>query len=657
MLKISNLTKKYKISKKNFFTALNKVNFEINDENMVAIIGESGSGKSTLMNLISTIDTPTNGFIEYDNNKVTFLKEKKRALHRKDNVGFVFQSFNLISDISVLENVAIVMEIAGHKQDERYKRAKELLELVGLKDHLQKKPGYLSGGQKQRVAIARALANNPDLILADEPTGALDSSTSKEIMKLLATIAASGKKVIIVTHDMKVASYCERIIKMQDGNIIEDTKNNSEYLDKIELPTPLNKSKGSLGFSGAFKLSSSAFMKRFKNNILLSIGTAIAIASLLIINIVTSSIDNYFDDLYRYYGNENAITIIASPLEFEAGSEPLNLNELLDLEQYENIVKYENLPTYNAESEGEFTLSDGLAIAPRTIYPNEIRTFGEKDLLSGDAPKSKDEIVVSEDIAKKYGFDKNSAIGETININLKMQSQEENQVNEFKVVGVLSSTGVRNNQGVVYFHNEFMEQYGVYDLGEYIVSYIVEVKDGTADDVISQINSKSSENMANGFMAFSLRELQEVSMMETLLDGTFDIFSIILGVSVFVAAIMIAVLSYVSILERMREVGVLRAIGAQKKDILRMFLIEAFAIGLIAGVIASIIGVASGFALVEVANNVIDFSVLGANLELYIKPLSIVIVILGSTILAVVSSVISIMKGLSIPPVEALKMK
>lgn len=652
MLKINKLTKRYRLSKKSFFTALNKVSFEVKDENMVAIIGESGSGKSTLMNLVSTIDTPTNGFVEYDDEKVTFLKEKKRAIHRKNNVGFIFQSFNLISDISVLENVAIVMEIAGHGKEERYARAKELLELVGLKDHMTKKPGFLSGGQKQRVAIARALANNPELILADEPTGALDSSTSKEIMKLLATIASSGKKVLIVTHDMKVASYCERIIKMEDGNIIEDVANESEHLDKIDLPEPLEKSRGGLGLSGAFKLSSSAFKKRIKNNALLSFGTAIAIASLLIINIATSSIDNYFEDLYESFGNGDTATVMVMPTNFDQDLTKVDLTDAYDFDQFENITNYAEIPTYKLESGGIFFLEDDSTINPRIIYPNGINTFGTKDLLSGKSPTEKNQIVVGADIVKSLGFTNDSIIGEKIPITVTNSMLEVNEVVEFEITGVLTNEGIRNNQQTVYFNDQFFLDYGVQDFS-FLKTYIVEIKEGTIDDTISEINMSPNKDA----MAMAMRSLQEVSMLEMLLEGTFTLFNVILGVSVFVAAIMIAVMSYVSILERMREVGVLRAIGAQKRDILRMFILEALAIGFIAGIFACIIGVSAGYILVNVANDVVDFSNFGAQLELYVSPISIVVVIIGSTILALVSSVISIMRGLSIPPVDALKMK
>ncbi|MFV0498814.1 MAG: ATP-binding cassette domain-containing protein [Bacilli bacterium] len=660
MLKISNLTKNYKVGKRKYFTALKDVNFEINDENMIAVIGESGSGKSTLMNLISTIDIPSNGYVEYKSQKITFLKDRKRTLHRKENVGFIFQSFNLITDISVLENVAIVMEIAGYPKAKRYKRAEELLVLVGLSDHLHKRPGYLSGGQKQRVAIARALANNPDLILADEPTGALDKKTSQEIMKLLSTIAASGKKVIIVTHDMKVASYCERIITMKDGLIIEDKKNQFEELNKIELPKPLKKTKRGLGFSGVFKLSSSAFVKRIRRNILLSIGTAIAISSLFIINIAKTSLTSYFEDLYKFYGNENVAKVMVINLyeNFAADMSGKKSNSSKEIfSKYSEIDKIVSVPNYNI-SNNEFKLSDGTSVDNNTIYPDGIRFFGTKDLLAGSAPDQKNEIAITEDIAKLEGHTNKNAIGKKLSITMTDFLTAKTTQTEFKISGVVKNDGPRNNLNTIYLNDEFSASYGTTDdSAEFLSNYIIEVEEGKIKSFLEKLNKSNSKNLSSGYVISPFRDVQMVSMIELMINGTLQLFSVILGVSVFVAAIMIMVMSYVSILERMKEVGVLRAIGAQKRDIVKMFMIESTAIGLFSGIFASIIGIGLGAVLINVANNMFDFTMLGAEMTLHVRMLSVLIVILGSIILSIVSSLISIFKGLSVAPVDALKMK
>ncbi len=666
MLKIKNLTKKYKISKKQAFTALSNVNLEIKDESMVAIIGESGSGKSTLMNLISTIDIASGGYVEYDGKKVTFLKERLRATHRKENVGFIFQSFNLISDITVLENVAIVMEIAGQKKDDRIRRATELLELVGLKDHINKKPGYLSGGQKQRVAIARALANDPDLILADEPTGALDKTTSVEIMKLLSTIAASGKKVIVVTHDMKVASYCERVIKMEDGKVIEDELINQDKLPPIDLPKPLKKSRGSLGLGGAFRLSSSAFKKRIRKNIILSLGTAIAIASLLVINIIQTSIEGFFDQTYRDYGNENAIVVQAFDMEM-FGGEPVSesrpdIEEVLDLDQFDDLKEYHEVPTYSMLDTGTFFVNDTTFITVNATYPNGVETFGEKSFYSGKSPENSDEIVISYDLIKELGLNSDNVIGSKVPLTYKtidVEGEEVVEVYDFKISGVLQGGTIVSSPNTVYVSDEFLmenEDEETKIVFEGFKTFIIIAEDGKARELYEELYAKTSDYQKKGFSIIPTRSVETMSFIEIMLDATLQVFMVILGVSVFVAAIMIAVMSYVSILERMREVGVIRAIGGRKRDIVRMFIFEAIAIGFLAGIFATIIGIGFGYLIIDIASGYATEK-LGIGLVLNVETLSVVIVIVGSVVLAIVASIISIMRGLKVPPVEALKMK
>ncbi len=708
MLRIQELSKRYKISKNLYFTALNSVSFEIENENMVAIIGESGSGKSTLMNLISTIDSPSGGYVEYSNKKVTFLKEKQKANHRKENVGFIFQSFNLLNDITILENVAVVMEIAGCNKAERYNRAKELLELVGLKDHLNKRPGYLSGGQKQRVAIARALANDPDLILADEPTGALDSSTSKEIMKLLATIANSGKKVLIVTHDMKVASYCERIIKMEDGNVVLDEKNEANQLEKINIPSPIKMSKSGLGMSGVFKLSSSAFKRRLRKNLILSLGTAVAIASLLVINIATTSINEYIEGLYGLYGNSQAIVVQSISMDAlsndgESNFEPeKDLEKILGIEDIEGVIKYEEIESYKISYYMVSIKDTELLPSVKVMYPSDYKTFGDKSFVSGKAPAKVNEVAISEDIAIKMGYNKDTILNETITLNIidggGMEAEmppgmetgteagvetgtetvmgtgtetvmgitgteagtdfEEEIISEEVVVtAILSTEGLIGNSDTIYFTNDFALKYGVDENASYMRQFIIEVEDGYQNDVMEEINSKNSELTSENIAVFALRAVQELSFIQISLEVVFTIFTYVLGVSVIVAAIMIAVMSYVSILERMREVGVLRAIGARKRDIRRMFYFESISIGVIAGVLATIIGLSSGALLINFANKQQIFKDLGADLQLSVSPLTILTVLALSIVLALFSSFISINRGLNISPVEALKSK
>jgi len=193
----------------------------------VALMGPSGSGKSTLMNLIGCLDTPTNGTYILNNQDVSSLRDNELAAIRNKEIGFVFQTFNLLPRMTALDNVALPMIYAGVKADDRQARAKEVMRLVSLEERMNHKPSELSGGQQQRVAIARALVNNPSIILADEPTGNLDTTTSNEIMEIFKDIHEQGNTVINVTHEEDIAAFAKRIIRLQDGKVASDTMNES----------------------------------------------------------------------------------------------------------------------------------------------------------------------------------------------------------------------------------------------------------------------------------------------------------------------------------------------------------------------------------------------------------------------------------------------
>ncbi|MFY8213019.1 MAG: ABC transporter ATP-binding protein [Flavobacterium sp.] len=203
---------------------LKGIDLEINKGEYVALMGPSGSGKSTLMNLLGCLDTPTSGTYILNGKDVSQMHDDELAEIRNKEIGFVFQTFNLLPRTTALDNVALPMVYAGFPKSERNKRATEVLTQVNLSDRMDHQPNQLSGGQRQRVAIARALVNSPSIILADEPTGNLDSKTSVEIMKLFGDIHAQGNTVILVTHEEEIAAYAHRVIRLRDGLIESDTK-------------------------------------------------------------------------------------------------------------------------------------------------------------------------------------------------------------------------------------------------------------------------------------------------------------------------------------------------------------------------------------------------------------------------------------------------
>jgi len=224
MIKISDISKEYKMGD-NLLLALNKVSININSGEFVSIMGSSGSGKSTLMNIIGCLDVPTNGNYFFKDNDISKFNSNKLAELRNKEIGFVFQNFNLLPRLNALENVTLPLMYSGKSTKQRNDLALKALEEVGLKDRINHRPNQLSGGQQQRVSIARAISGTPNLILADEPTGALDSKTSIEIMKILTSLNQQGITIILVTHENDLAVYANRIITMKDGIIIKDNKN------------------------------------------------------------------------------------------------------------------------------------------------------------------------------------------------------------------------------------------------------------------------------------------------------------------------------------------------------------------------------------------------------------------------------------------------
>ncbi|RAP31310.1 macrolide ABC transporter ATP-binding protein [Candidatus Marinamargulisbacteria bacterium SCGC AG-414-C22] len=220
---LTHIDKSYKVGQ-NYLPVLKNLSLSIEQGEFISLVGSSGSGKTTLLNIIGCLDQPTSGEYLFENTDLSQANDSKRSLFRSRTLGFVFQQFNLISHYTALANVELALTYQGIAEPERQKKALKLLEKVGLKERAQHTPSELSGGERQRVAIARALVTDPKMILADEPTGNLDSETSTSIMTLLNTIHNEGKTIILVTHDMEVAKQAKRTIQMKDGQIVEDSK-------------------------------------------------------------------------------------------------------------------------------------------------------------------------------------------------------------------------------------------------------------------------------------------------------------------------------------------------------------------------------------------------------------------------------------------------
>ena len=324
MLKLSNIVKEY-LTGDTKVAALQGISLEFRKNEFVSILGHSGCGKTTLLNIIGGLDQYTDGDLFIGGKSTKMFKDADWDTYRNHSVGFVFQSYNLIPHQSVLSNVELALTLSGVSKTERRRRARNALIKVGLGDQLNKKPNQMSGGQMQRVAIARALVNNPDILLADEPTGALDTETSKQIMELLKEIA-SEKLVIMVTHNPEIATeYSNRIIKLIDGKVISDS---NPYNDTtpIEMTVQSNKDKKeikktqkkrSMSFFTALSLSLNNLMTKKTRTILTSFAGSIGIIGIALILALSNGIQIYIDQIQEE-------TLSSYPLTINAKSEDMS---------------------------------------------------------------------------------------------------------------------------------------------------------------------------------------------------------------------------------------------------------------------------------------------------------------------------------------------
>ena len=314
MLTIKNIKKEY-ITGELKQTALDGISLNFRDNEFVAILGPSGSGKTTLLNVVGGLDRYDSGDLIINGISTKKYKDRDWDSYRNHTIGFVFQSYNLIPHQTILSNVELALTISGIPKAERKKRAKEALEKVGLGDQYHKKPNQLSGGQMQRVAIARALVNDPDILLADEPTGALDSETSLQVMELLNEVA-NDRLVIMVTHNPELAEkYATRTVKLSDGKIISDSNPFEIKEDESSQAQHKNMGKSSMSFLTSLSLSFNNLRTKKARTILTSFAGSIGIIGIALIQSLSSGVNAYIDNIQRDTMTSYPITIDAQTID------------------------------------------------------------------------------------------------------------------------------------------------------------------------------------------------------------------------------------------------------------------------------------------------------------------------------------------------------
>ena len=761
MLKLKSIKKDYKTG--DFVQhALKGISLSFRENEFVTILGPSGSGKTTLLNIIGGLDRYSSGDLLIDGKSTKKFKDKDWDAYRNHTIGFVFQSYNLIGHISVLENVEMGMTLSGEGAKSRREKALSLLEKVGLKDHAHKKPNQLSGGQMQRVAIARALANDPKIILADEPTGALDSKTSKQIMELIKEIS-KDKLVIMVTHNRELAeSYATRIVEMKDGELLSDNKP-YEANDNVGS---LNISKTAMSFLTALKLSfgniktkkGRTFLTAFASSIgiigialILSLSNGFNIevenfeqdslsqSPIMITNQTVQMDEETLDELtgsgtLKKYPKANEVyaqsdltdTIVHNN---KITSDFVNYLDKMDMSNISGIsyIKGTNINLiskngndYKLVTNGSMAGTGGMTFGMLPFNPNNEEGLIDKnyDVLAGqvsDVPglilmvNSRNQISAS--TLESLGFDSEVSFDDILNKELKIAINDDyyrkvgnnfmpstdlkevyNSDNSItvKILAIVrgkedkelitSGSGLYTTSALideVISKNKDSEIVKAQENVSYNVLTHQNFNDTTTkDSILGYLGAdvlpsaiyiypkdfETKDNIINYLDKYNEGKDEEdviqytdmAEMISTLSGNIMDAITIVLvafsSISLVVSSIMIGIITYISVLERTKEIGILRALGARKKDITRVFNAETFIIGIFSG----LLGVILAYLLTIPTNKIIeDLSGLANVAKL--NPIHALILIIISLTLTVIGGFIPAKIASKKDPVEALR--
>lgn len=590
--------------------ALRGVDLAIEPGEFVALVGPSGSGKSTLLNLLGGLDRPSAGELWLDGTALHTASEADRTLHRRQRIGFIFQSFNLLPRLTALENVAVPLMLSGVSVAEREARAKALLEKVGLGHRLDHYPTELSGGEQQRTAVARALIHNPSLILADEPTGNLDSKTGEEVMGLLKTLnREQGITLIVVTHDEEVAAYADRIVKLRDGDIVEEIRSPStrpspsRERELLSPPPTRGRAREGVGlqFSDIIRQALSNLRRRPVRNVLTAGGVLIGIVTLVAMVSFGVGVQREVQRNFESIGLENLFVspVYDEPDEFDPFAEPEPLTPITP----ELVAQIEQIPGV-AVVVPDLRLPFGIDIALTlgdTSLPIRATDSFEPEFALGSSPEplagvrmdsgARAGVVLVQELADtllEEGQLYESLVGQAISLTVQLPRGE---IETFpsQIVGVregldnnIIELGVAEREAIMsWWYNEpdILQTRG-YD------SLTVRATDlGALTAVSTQIEELGLE--AQSLEAILNVANQVLALMQALLGS-------VGGLALLVAALGVANTMMMAIYERTREIGVLKALGASAREIRALFTVEAAMLGLLGGFFGLIFGTLLG---------------------------------------------------------------
>jgi len=594
LLKLENINKNFNLGK-NKVQVLNDINLEIKKGEFVAIIGQSGSGKSTLMNIIGCLDTQSSGKYYIDDKDISKFSSDEKASLRRKKFGFVFQRYNLISNLTALENVCLPGIYEG--LEDRKTKGLNLLDKLDIKEKAYSKPNQLSGGQQQRVSIARALINGGEVILADEPTGALDSKSGIMVMEILSNLHKNGHTIILVTHDKNVANYANRIIEIKDGKIINDkTKKNEKFtiqnLDK-------NKNKSSFGykFLEALKMAISSIFSHKLRSFLTMLGIIIGIASVICVvalgegsqEKILSSIRAIGTNTINIYPGKNFGDLRAGKVKSLSvdDSRILGMQNYLDYStpntSTSGVITYKNL-SLNANLRGG-------GVNSLAVNGIEIRT-GRSFELSDIANSSS--VVIIDQNTKNSFFKDEDPLGKNIFFNQK----------PLKIIGIAkedeNAFGGSDN---LRLYAPFSTVINKITGDRHIHSITVKVK----DDINAQLAEEAIVSILtqkHGKKDFFTRNSDTIKKtVESTMATMRLLISSIALISLIVGGIGVMNIMLVSVSERTKEIGIRMAIGAKESDILIQFLIEAIILCIIGGIIGLLTAYSFGYLFNSISGN------------------------------------------------------